>query len=302
MKNLKFKKLFAVVLVVVMLLSTSVIGVSANNTTNLTIAAPRAGATPSYNPGRSNVLIIIYNFYWAEQAPGESMYHVMHYGDTFKSGYNYRAVFECTMNPNANVSVNHPITINGYTPTDRAGWSVYLQYDNVGIFGATVRPGGSGGSGSSGSIDSKPQHNCELYDKNYDGKCDSCGEIFTNSVKITATSEIKYKETISYGIRVNNMPAGASLVFYDPEYPGRPIIVSNAGYIGSSNATLTEQYVAMYRVVDKNGKVLKDKNQIETYYVVIDIEDSFFIRIIAFFKGLFGMNAHHDLGTYEINY
>lgn len=165
--------------------------------------------------------------------------------------------------------------------------------------------GGSGsgsGSGSSSGSGNSYSHSCALFDEDFDGICDNCGKRFTYCTKVTSTVTLKYKESISYKVQVNNLPEGASLALYDPESPYTPVIVSNGGYIGTPSATLKERYVAIYKVVDKNGNVLTDSDGVQTHYVVFDIEDSFFIRFAAFFKGIFGLNNHYDLGTYEINF
>lgn len=314
----KTKKILSVILVAMMLFATSAIGVSAGTPVNITISAPRVGSEPSYYPRVDSAIITIVDFFWAESAPGEGGYHQMHYGDTFKSGYSYRAVVYFDFHPNT--TATPVISINGYKPTHQAGFMVYLQYDEVGYFGATVRPGSSGGSGGSGGSEETGHNSC--YDSNDDAKCDYCGKILyhscvdyddnndsqcdvcgTHFTLIDKTSyTVNYKERAQFEVVSNNMPEGVSLALYSFFDQNTPVATSSDGYIEWTTDALTEREVYLAKFIDENGNPIKSSSRVELHYIVITVEDSFFVKIASFFRRLFGMNMTHTFDPCVYDY
>ena len=496
----KLKKILALTLTVMMLLSMLVVSSSAanpSNTSNITITKPRLGFYPSSNIKVSNTLIKIQTFFWAEQAPGENGYHQMYSRDRFKYGYNYRAVIYFRPNDNAMVSPStHPITINKYNPTSRNGFELYLQFDNVGLFGSTVREGSSNGSvgtivppscshsyttfshyeyestsstqyhfitpyrkctrcgtsipdasdmvteahkddnndrkcdkcGKSGldckhsysdsieyeyydlsfhtvnfvktcgycndkkitpeikaHIDTDGNKTCDecgykniievdgsatpcthtegafayaLYeqpedpeqhsvithftcsecnepyvsgienklheDANRDGTCDICNTVvdhqthydndkndecdfcdyalktYTKSKVVT----INYKENALIKVNARNLPEGAQIVVnrFGFTFVKGDVVVNNGDYIEWLSDPLNDRSTFEVKVIDKDGNTLADANKTSSYLVIINVEDSFLVKIKSFFRRLFGQNMVQTLEPIEFNF
>lgn len=125
-----------------------IVSASANSepeasSTTIYVTAPSVGATPSpYDIGKSNNLIVLQGYTWAERAPGESSYHVM--SGSFKEGYRYRIYIDYA-SPEGNLD-DIVIYVNGDYPTGRSD-------DNY-IYGTLYYDFGTLGSSSGGSSSS----------------------------------------------------------------------------------------------------------------------------------------------------
>lgn len=120
----------------------------ASSTINIYVTPPSVGRRPSSSDiGKSNNLLVLMDYTWGERAPGESSFHVMRSGDSFKEGYQYMVVIDYG-SPDASLPYIN-IKINGNNPTNRSDDNaVYgsVSY-NFGKLGGSGSSGGNGGGG-----------------------------------------------------------------------------------------------------------------------------------------------------------
>lgn len=155
MKNLK--KILAVVLACIFAfscfgMSAYAIGSKEEATNvNIRVTAPSVGGSASARSisCSQTSYFMLDGFTWAERAPGESSYHVMTNGSTFKEGYRYR-IYVYYVSPTCDLnSIN--ITINGNSPHGRrddaynSSGSVYYDFGTLGSSGSSGGNGGGGG-------------------------------------------------------------------------------------------------------------------------------------------------------------
>ena len=294
------KKFLSIALVLLMLFSTLTIGVSASSTTNIKVVEPRRGAEPSDRYSVSNSIIDVIAINWLEKCPGDNQYHYMSYGDEFERGNYYRVYITFDMNPNTTASpLTHPITINGKAPTNRSGFHLYYDFGKLGLFGCDPDDLGDV-SGGSGGLGGGSSHGCEFNDNDMNGYCDLCNAFVGYAEKVYA--KVSYREKATFDVVCDNLPKGVNMVLYEYDSPNKPIVVSNAGYFGCTTDNLKKQDIYIVRLVDKNGNIVANTSQVTSHYIIIDVEDSFGLRISSFFKKLFGADMKVDIGTYNLVY
>ena len=52
----------------------------------------------------------------------------------------------------------------------------------------------------------------------------------------------------------------------------------------------------------KNGKLMANTSRVDRFNIVINVDDSFFVKIISFFKELFGINMVNNVGEFRVDY
>ncbi len=110
------------------------------------------------------------------------------------------------------------------------------------------------------------------------------------SIKTPSTAEIKHGETLVLHAEYKDIPAGAKFVWtvtgegveIEPSEDGSKCRVTSTGK-GTATVTLT--------VVAENGKNVKDENGVDLGSTIeIESVSNFWLKIVSFFKNLFGIN------------
>ena len=129
-------------------------------------------------------------------------------------------------------------------------------------------------------------------DNNDDDDCDLCGYIITQRA-ISNTYSVKSGEKIHFKIVCDNLPEGAYLALYDSImgpycYSWGLLTTSYDGCIEwTSDDFYKEDTYFTYKILDKDGNTIRTTSKNSYGYIKVEVEYSFFIRIISFFKRLF---------------
>ena len=130
-------------------------------------------------------------------------------------------------------------------------------------------------------------------------KCDRCGEPNTRkkpgtrinptkdaSIKVKSGETVEYRANVTVTATAQNVPDGYVLAVYD----GQKVTKGNNKSVSYNVGEMTGSNTLYVKVIDKNGNVQKDGNGKDLSEAVkIEVKDGFFDKLIAFFKGLFGL-------------
>lgn len=144
-------------------------------------------------------------------------------------------------------------------------------------------------------------------------KCSYCNNIFTseseynkhlancngninNSIKVTirnnpGTRTLNYGDTVRIYADAQNLPAGAKIGWYVDDGSTISAKVSDDGTYCDITATGNGTVTLAAKAVDANGNVMTDSNGYQIADVQkINTKTSLWLRIVSFFKNLFGIN------------